>query len=265
MTITLATLFGLLGLAIGSFLNVCIDRLPAKRSLVYPSSHCDACQHPLSVLDLIPGFSFLWLRGRCRHCGARISRRVFWVEAITGFLFVFVFLFYGLTVQMAITIVYFCVLLLLAMIDLEQGLLLNVIIYPAIAVVFIINMVAPDVVKDVKDIYPPGTGILKGLAGGAAGFFILLFIALIFRSGMGWGDVKMAGLIGLMAGFPRVLVVILGSIVLGGLSGIFLILFKKKGRKDTVPFGPFLTLSAILALLWGIEIIKWYLKLFSRG
>jgi leader peptidase (prepilin peptidase)/N-methyltransferase len=243
-------MFGLLGLAVGSFLNVCIDRLPAKKSLAYPPSHCDACHHPLSVKDLIPVFSYLWLRGKCRYCGARIPVRVFWVELGTGVLFAILFWLYGLTIQFPIIAFYSCVLLVLAVIDLKHKLLLNIIIYPTIVIAFII------------DIFRPEIGIINGIIGGAIGFAILLIPALVSRTGMGWGDVKMAGLIGLMTGLPRVFVAILGGIILGGLAAILLIAIKKKGRKDMIPFGPFLTLATLVALVYGDQIINWYLKLF---
>ena len=103
---------------------------------------------------------------------------------------------------------------------------------------------------------------LYGLAGGAIGFVILFLPALIYSKGMGWGDVKMAGLIGLMTGFPRIFVGILGAIILGGLVAIILLLTKKKGRKEGIPFGPFLALAAMVALVWGQPILDWYLHLF---
>jgi leader peptidase (prepilin peptidase) / N-methyltransferase len=251
MTIILIVIFGLIGLTIGSFLNVCIDRLPAEKSLAYPPSHCDACGRPLKVRDLIPVLSYIWIRGKCRYCSAPIPLRVPLVELCTGILFAFLFWQYGLTYQFALFAVYAAVLLTISVIDLQHKLILNVIVYPMAVIVCII------------DIFLPGIGWWQGLAGGAIGFAILLIPALFSRSGMGWGDVKLAGLIGLMTGFRDVFVAILGGVILGGIVAVILVALKKKSRKDTIAFGPFLALGAFIALLWGEQIIDWYLRLFG--
>ena len=250
MTIAWIIFFGILGLLVGSFLNVCIDRLPAKKSLAYPPSHCDTCQHPLKPWDNIPVFSYLWLRGKCRYCSAKIPQRIMWVELSTGILFAFLFWRYGLTFEFPLIAFYTCILLVLAVIDLNHKLILNVIVYPTAAIALIIGFFLPEF-----DIY-------KGILGGAIGFTILMIPALVSRTGMGWGDVKMAGLIGLMTGYPRVFVGLLGGIILGGVSAVILIILKKKTRKDTIPFGPFLALGAFWALVYGQEILDWYLALF---
>ena len=251
MTSLLTVLFGLLGLTIGSFLNVCIDRLPAKKSLAYPASHCDACRHPLSIRDNIPVVSYLWLRGKCRYCGASIPVRVILVEFSTGVLFALLFWYYGLNWQFPLYAFYICLLLVIAVIDLDIQLILNTLVYPAAAIALTI------------DIFQPQIGLLNGLAGGAIGFVILLIPALISRRGIGWGDVKLAGLIGLMTGFPRVFVAILAGIILGGLVAVLLLIARKKSRKDVIPFGPFLALGSLLALFRGHELINWYLSLFK--
>ncbi len=251
MTVTFIILSALFGLVVGSFLNVCIDRLPAKRSLAYPPSHCDACQKPLKIQDLIPVFSYLWLRGKCRYCGMKIPQRVLWVELFTGCVFAFLFWRYGLSWEFPLAAFYTSVLLVLAMIDLRHNLILNVIVYPTSIVALIIGFFVPDF-----DIY-------KGVLGGAIGFAVLLIPALIMRKGMGWGDVKMAGLIGLMLGFPVVLVGLFLGILMGGIFAASLILFGKKSRKDTIPFGPWLASGAFTALIYGKEILDWYLNTFS--
>jgi leader peptidase (prepilin peptidase)/N-methyltransferase len=250
MTVALIIFSGLLGLIVGSFLNVCIDRLPAKKSLAYPPSHCDACQHPLQILDLIPVVSYLWLRGKCRYCGAKIPQRLPWVELSTGILFAFLFWRYELTWEFPLIAFYSCILLVLALIDLQHKLILNVIVYPTAIIALIIGFFLPDF-----DVY-------KGVLGGAIGFAILMLPALISRRGMGWGDVKMAGLIGLMTGYPRVIAGLFLGILSGGLIAITLLIFRKKSRKDAIPFGPFLALGAFIALIYGQEIIDWYLSLF---
>jgi len=243
-------IFGLFGIAVGSFLNVVIDRLPAGQSLLHPASHCPACQHRLVPKDLIPVFSYLWLHGRCRYCRAPIPQRVLWVELGTGLMFAFTSWHYGLSVEFAVTIFYCCLFIVLMVIDLEHKLILNKIVYPAAVVALIIDVVLPQ------------PGIVYGAMGGAIGFVLLLIPALIYRGGMGWGDVKMAALVGLVIGFPLVFVALFLGIVLGGLVAGILLLLKIKKRKEPIPFGPFLSLAAITTLLWGSDILNWYLGLF---
>ncbi len=271
MEAVLTVIFALLGTAIGSFLNVCIDRLPAGKSLAYPPSHCDSCQHRLSIIDLIPVFSYLWLRRRCRYCQTLIPRRVFWVELGTGLLFAFLYWQYWHNelslAQLIVYAFYSCLFIVLGVIDLEHQLILNKITFPAAVVAVIISAFQP----------PPGivhislpwpgiansiSGIMNSLIGGVAGFVLFLIVALIFRGGMGWGDVKMAALIGLITGFPLVFVALFMGIVLGGLIGGVLLILGIKKRKEPVPFGPFLALATIVTLLWGSNILYWYLGFF---
>ena len=269
MGITLTVIFTLLGAAVGSFLNVCIDRLPAGKSLVSPPSFCDACQRPLLLKDLIPLFSFLRLRRRCRYCGALLPWRVFVVEAITAALFGLLYWHYGLTAQFGITIFYFCVFIVILVIDLEHQLILNKIVYPVAVVALLLTIMvpqpemlklAPNAFLGMPDI---AARTVSGIAGGAAGFIMLLLPALIFRGGMGMGDVKMAALIGLAVGFPLVFVAVFGAIVLGGFLAVFLVLSRIRKRKDAIPFGPYLSLATMVTLVYGNQLLNWYLGLFS--
>jgi len=259
----LIVIFALFGTAIGSFLNVCIDRLPVGKSLRYPPSHCEACKHRLSVKDLIPVFSYLWLRRRCRYCGASIPPRLFWVEVGSGFLFAFVYWHFGLSLEFLVTAFYGSLFIVLGVIDMEHQLILNKIVYPAIVVALIISVFLPQ-----SEIFLlPWPASLNGIIGGAIGFVFLLIpflIALpIYKGeGMGLGDVKMAALIGLVTGFPLVFVALLMGIILGGLVGVILLLLKVMKRKDPLPFGSFLSLVTIVTLLWGNDILSWYLGLF---
>jgi len=260
MDITLTVVFAFLGAAIGSFLNVCIDRLPAGKSLVYPASHCDACQHRLSPKDLIPLVSYLWLRGHCRYCQAPIPRRVFWVEVGSGLLFAFTYWHYGLGAEFAVTVFYGCIFIVIGIIDLEHKLILNKIVYPAAVVALIISIFLFS--PGITDVSLPWPESINGIIGGAIGFVFLLMPALISPRGMGWGDVKMAALIGLVAGFPLVFVALLMGVILGGLVAGLLLLLKIKKRKESIPFGPFLSLATMVTLLWGSDILNWYLGLF---
>lgn len=240
-------LFGLLGMVIGSFLNVCIDRLPVGESLLHPASRCPACQRRLAVKDLIPVFSYLWLRGRCRYCRAPIPKRALGVELGTGLMFAFLWWQYGLTLELGIMSFYWCLLTIILVIDLERGLILNKVVYPAIAIALIIAAFTPD------------PGIVAGLIGGGFGLVVMLLLALLYRGGIGWGDVKMAGLVGVMLGFPRILVALLLAVVGGGLIAGILLALKVRGRKEAIAFGPFLSLATMFTLLWGHELITWYL------
>ena len=256
--------FALLGTAVGSFLNVCIDRLPAGKSIIRPPSHCDACQHRLSPSDLIPVFSYLWLRRRCRYCGAPIPFRPFWVEVGTGCLFAFTFWHFGLNVEFAVAAFYGSLFIVLGVIDLEHGLILNKIVYPAVGVALVIDLFLPPPGIISFSLPSPFLGLISGIIGGAIGFIFLLIpylIALpIYKGeGMGLGDVKMAALIGLVTGSRLVLVALLMAVILGGLVGGILILLKIKKRKEPIPFGSFLALTTIVTLLWGSDILNWYL------
>jgi leader peptidase (prepilin peptidase)/N-methyltransferase len=256
-------IFVLLGMGVGSFLNVCCDRLPARESLLYPPSHCAACQHRLSARDKIPIFSYLWLRGRCRYCQASIPRRLLWVEISTAVLFGYLYWHYmvwhdGSGIELAVAAFYCCLFIVLLVIDLERGLILNKVIYPAMAVALLISIffslffLQSEIVPEIK----------QAAIGGGIGLVLFLLIVLISRGGMGWGDVKLAALVGLVTGFPLVFVALLMGIILGGVVAVILLTLKIKKRKEAIPFGPFLSLAAIVTLLWGSNILNWYLGLF---
>jgi leader peptidase (prepilin peptidase)/N-methyltransferase len=250
MEVIITFVFALFGLVVGSFLNVCIDRLPADKSIVYPPSQCDSCRQRLAVIDLIPVFSYLFLRGRCRYCGSKVPWRLLWVELATGLIFAFSYWFFGLSWQLAVTVFYVCLFLVLFVIDLEHGLILNKIVYPMMGVALIIDIVWGKV------------GLVKGLIGGAAGFVFLMIPVLVYPQGMGWGDIKMAALIGLVSGFPLVAVALLLGVIGGGLLAGLLLLLGIKKRKDAIPFGPFLSLATVVTLYWGNDILTWYLGFF---
>ncbi|MBI2855482.1 MAG: prepilin peptidase [Chloroflexi bacterium] len=244
--IPLLILFVLLGLAVGSFLNVCSDRLPAGESIVRGSSHCDACQRPLSPVDLVPVLSYLWLRGRCRYCGAPIPPRVPLVEAATGAIFGFLYWEFGLGVELAVLLAYASILVVIFVIDMEHQLILNVVVYPAMPLALALSFLWPDPTP------------LSAMLGWAVGVGLVTLPFLLYRQGMGMGDIKLGGLIGLMAGYPHVLVALLLSVIGGGLVGSVLLLLRIKGRRDAIPFGPFMATAAFVTLLWGKAILDWY-------
>jgi leader peptidase (prepilin peptidase)/N-methyltransferase len=254
--IFLIIVFALLGLEVGSFLNVCIDRLPQNKSIVFPASHCEACQHKLAAKDLIPVFSYLRLRGRCRYCQVSIPRRLFWVELATGVVFALLAWHYGLSPALGIMIFYACLFIIIFVIDLDHGLILNKVVYPAMIVALLLSLYPwPWFTESI------GMRIAYSALGGAIGFGILFLIAIVSRGGMGWGDVKLAALIGLATGFPLVFLAIIMGAIIGGIVAVALVIAKKRKRRETIPFGPFLAVATMITLLWGSNIISWYLGL----
>lgn len=247
-------LFFLLGLEIGSFLNVCIDRLPRGESIVKPPSHCEACGHRLAAKDLIPLFSYLWLRGRCRYCRASIPGKLFYVELVSGVIYAFLYWKYGLTPELGAMIFYAALFTIIFMVDLEKNVILNKVVYPAMVIAVILGVlgIQPELPQW------PVEGIANIAMGGGVGFLFFFVLAMASRGGMGWGDVKLAGLIGLATGFPMVLVAIVLGAVLGGIVGVVLMAVKKKGMKSLIPFGPFLSVATMVTLIWGSDMINWY-------
>jgi leader peptidase (prepilin peptidase)/N-methyltransferase len=261
MTTILAAIgLAVAGLAVGSFLNVCIDRLPAGKSIIRLRSHCDACNQGLQNKDLIPLFSYLRLRGRCRHCGARIPRRVFLVELGAALIFGLLAWNFGPGLELAFALIYACIFLVIFVIDLEHQLILDMVVYPAMALAFIFSFFwfgAGD--------YPhwPQAGVLSALLGGAAGLVFMIipyFIARAFygKEGMGEGDVYLGALIGLVTGFPLVFVALIIGILGGGVVAVGLLALRIKKRRDPIPFGPFLAAAAMVTLIWGLPILDWY-------
>ena len=249
--------FALLGLAVGSFLNVCIDRLPQSESIVNPPSHCEVCHHRLGAGDLIPVFSYLRLRGRCRYCHTSLPRRLLWLELATSIVFVILYWCCGLSPELGVMVFYTSLLIIIFVVDLEQGLILNKVVYPgmAAALLFALFLSQPWLTRWIV------SGVANAAIGGGIGFVIFLLLAIISRGGMGWGDVKLAALIGLATGFPLVFVALIMGAILGGVVAIVLLVAKKKKRKETIPFGPFLSLAALITLLWGSNILNWYVAL----
>ena len=257
MEILLIFLFALLGLTVGSFLNVCIDRLPRDESVVSPPSHCEACQHRLGLKDLIPVFSYLRLRGRCRYCQAAVSRKLLWVEIAAGLIFALLYWHFGLGPELGIMAFYACLFIVVFVIDLERGLILNKVVYPAMIVALLLALVPQPWLTRWIVI----NGVANAALGGGVGFAIFLVIAIVSRGGMGWGDVKLVALIGLAVGFPLVLFSIIVGAILGSIVALALMIARKRRFRETLPFGPFLALAAMITLFWGSDVLSWYMGL----
>ena len=250
----------LVGASVGSFLNVVADRLPSGGSVVRPGSFCDSCKRPLGSLELIPVVSYLMLRGKCRRCGVSIPPRFIVVETVTALLFALIYLKYGMGVQFFVLAAAVSMLMVVSIIDLEHGLILNRVIYPTIVTLMVLAPFWSEL--DIPRSFLGNSGMAGSLASslvaGGGAFLLFLTIILLFPAGMGGGDVKLAGAVGLLVGFPQVLLALWLAIVSGGLVAISLLVSRKRGRKDAIPFGPFLALSAVAVLLVGTEIVEWY-------
>ena len=251
-TVNLVFLFVafLFGASLGSFLNVVIDRIPLDKSLVRPPSHCDACGVRLSASELVPVVSYLFLKGRCRHCSARVPVRVLLVELAGGAGAAVVFPAYGVTAFGLLVYLSGMVLLALSLIDIEQGIVPDAIIVPATGVALLAAVFIPEL------------GWKPALLGGAIAFGVLLLPAVLKPGGIGWGDVKLAPLLGIVTGFPAILFALFASFLLGGLTAVVVLMLGKGTRKTPLPFVPFLATGTILGLVWGRAIVSWYLGLF---
>ena len=256
-----------IGACVGSFLNVCIDRLPEGLSILKPPSHCPGCGRRLRALDLVPIFSYLVLRGRCGECGSRIPLRILAVELGVGALFTFLYWIYCLDVGLLIAAAYVSLFLLLSVTDLEHGLIPNNVVYPAVVASIIAAPFRPSI--GLHSLLPYGDGVvgsvISSLGGGIALFLVFLVIALMSRGGMGGGDIKMAALCGLAIGLANVPAALFICWVGGGFVAISLVVLRVKRKRDTIPFGPFLALGSTVALLWGDRVTSWYLNLMGVG
>ena len=248
MKAEMVVLTGLVGLIFGSFFNVVVHRLPRGASLAAPGSHCPGCGTPIKPYDNIPVLSWMWLRGRCRACGDPISVRYPLVEVLTAVLAVAVVLVKHSAHDIALGLVLVAILVPIALIDLEHRIIPNKITLPAaIAAIGIGLVTRPSGVPE------------QLIAGAAAGGFLLLF-AVAYPRGMGMGDVKLAGVLGLFLG-RAVGVAVLVGVLVGAAFGFAVMsrLGVAKGRKIAVPFGPFLAVGGIVAILVGPPIVHWYL------
>lgn len=254
------------GSIIGSFLNVVILRLPEGQSLA-GRSRCPKCGHQLGVLDLVPILSFIFLRGSCRYCKTKISPRYLILEAITGLLYAAAF--YYLNPMHLVSIVpllkYWLVLAVLVavfMIDLEHFIILDIIVVPAAALIVVLNLIL-DLSFHIKILSLQSHLVSGALA--AAALWLLFYLVWRFSSGkwLGFGDVKLAILLGLILGWPQILVGFMLAVMLGGVTSLFLLLFSTKTLKSQIPFGTFLALGTVLALFYGDKLLNWYLAILG--
>lgn len=237
----------LVGAVVGSFANVAIHRLPRRESVFWPRSRCPHCGRLIRARDNIPVLSFLWLRGRCRDCGAPISWRYPLVEAGTALLFLAVWWRFGLSLNALAAALFAVVMVVVIFIDLDHQIIPNALTYPALPVGLALALLGG-----------PRTFLVHLAAALGAGLLFLL-IAVVSRGGMGGGDVKLAAVMGAFLGWPDVAAALFLSFMAGGVVGLGLLLTRRRGRKDPVPFGPFMAAGGLAALFWGNALIQWYL------
>ena len=242
MELVILCFIGVTGMIVGSFLNVCIYRIPRKESLAWPASHCPACNHTLGVLDLIPVLSFIFLRRRCRYCGTQISWRYPIVESLTAVLWSLAWLEYGFSLEFLPAIIFISLGIVIAFIDLDQKIIPNVISLPGIIIGLLLALLIGQ------------PSILDALIGAAGGGALLFLVVLLSRGGMGGGDAKLLAMIGAFFGWQGAVTALMLGSVAGAVIGILLILLKVIKRRDPVPFGPFLVLGAGIYLFFS-EII----------
>jgi len=239
----------LFGLVIGSFLNVVIARLPERRSLWRPGSACPACGAAIAWYDNIPMLSFLALRGRCRACDVAISWRYPAVELLTAAAFLGAWLAFGPTGRFVVASALLAALIAITVIDLEHQIIPDVITLPGIVAGVLIGM---------------GTGTwLDSLIGVLVGGGVFFVIILVQPGGMGGGDMKLGGMLGAFLGWKVLLFSLFVAVTLGGALAIALLATGLRGRKDPIPFGPFLALGGATGLLWGEGVVTWYLRGFG--
>jgi len=246
-------LMTMFGAAVGSFLNVCIHRLPLQLSLAWPASHCPNCKAPVKPYDNLPIVSYIWLGGRCRSCRARISVKYPIVELATAGVFLASFLLFEPPVLYQ-RLLFACAMIVLSIIDLEHRILPDVITLPGIIVGLLFSLFLPPGICDAL------IGVVVG--GGSLWLMGEAYFRLRGEEGMGFGDVKMLAMIGAFLGWKSMLLTLLLSSLLGSLIGVVMIVLKRGDMKYALPFGTFLAAAALVVSMTGDRILVWYASFF---
>jgi leader peptidase (prepilin peptidase)/N-methyltransferase len=244
----------ILGAVVGSFLNVCICRLPVDESVVSPPSHCPHCQYQIRWFDNIPLVSYLLLGGKCRGCQAKISPQYPLVELLNALLCLALFIRFGPTLAFGVLFLFCSALVVITFIDLEHQIIPDEISLPGIVIGFILSF------------FLKGHGWVNSLLGILLGERSLLLVAYCYRwqtgkEGMGGGDIKLLAMMGAFLGWKSIPFIIFASSLVGSLVGISLMLIQKKDSKLAIPFGPYLAFGALLFIFFGRSLISWYLTL----
>jgi len=239
-------------MCIGSFLNVCIYRLPESKSIADPPrSICPSCKSHIRFYDNIPVLSYIWLKGRCRNCDAPISFRYPLVEMMSGSFAVGLLLTFGLSLESLVYFVFISSLLIITFIDLDHKIIPDIISLPGIPIGLVASFALPTITFKASAL-----GLLIG--GGSLWFVAWAYNLIAHRDGMGGGDIKLLAMIGTIIGWKGVIFTIFASSVVGSCVGITMMLIKGKNMKFAIPFGPFLSIGAIAYVFFGSQIITWY-------
>ncbi|KXZ40794.1 type 4 prepilin peptidase 1 Aspartic peptidase. MEROPS family A24A [Alkalithermobacter thermoalcaliphilus JW-YL-7 = DSM 7308] len=242
------------GILIGSFLNVCIYRIPKGKSIIYPSSSCTICNNKLKFFDLIPIISYIFLKGKCRYCENKISIKYPLIELTNGIIYLILFLKFGLSI---LTIKYFIIssiLIVITFIDYEYTIIPDELIIFGFISVFIIYLL---------DNF--SIGFINSFIGLLVGGGLFLTIALITKGAMGGGDVKLMGLLGFAIGPLNILLNAFLSFMIGAIICIVLLSLGIKNKKDYIPFGPFIAVAWFITIYFGNGIISWYVKYIQQS
>lgn len=251
MTITITILFFIYGTVFGSFFNVVGLRVPKKESIVSPPSRCTTCDRNLGPLDLVPVFSYLFLKGKCRKCGSEISPIYPFMEFVTGILFALSFYMLGFSVELIVAILFMSLLVIITVSDIAYMLIPDKVLLPFAIVLLVVRLTIPL------------TPWWDSLLGAVVGFSALFLIAVVSKGGMGGGDIKLFFVLGLVLGTINTLVTLFLAALIGSVVGIIVLKKSGKGRKTPIPFGPSIAVAAIIAFFWGADFVIWYGNLFS--
>ncbi len=246
MAIAYTILFFIFGLLLGSFYNVIGLRVPKKQSIVIPPSHCTACQNRLQPIDLVPVFSYIFLRGKCRQCGAKISPIYMLTELLTGALFAFSYWQLGFTAELVVALLFISLLIIINVSDIAYMLI------PDKILLFFLPLFI------VGRIFSPLTPWWDSIVGALVGFGILYFIAVVSKGGIGGGDIKLFFLIGIILGTVNSLLTLFLASFIGIIVGIIVLKVRGQGRKTPMPFGPSIAISAVINYFYGEALINWY-------
>jgi len=240
------------GAILGSFLNVCIYRIPRQQSIVWPPSYCPSCGRRIRLYDNIPIVSYILLRGRCRFCSQPISPSYPLVEALTGLLLVVLFLKFGLSFSLLFYTVLILLLLVVSLIDIRHQLILNKLTFPGFAIGLVFALSGQ---------FLPFKGALIGSVVGAGVLLGVRFLGEILfkKESLGMGDVKLAGLVGLFLGWSGVLLALFLAFLTAGLCSAFALALGKVKPETPIPFGPFISFGALLFVLFGETVLRWYM------
>ncbi len=245
------------GLCIGSFLNVCIFRIPESLSIIKPRSSCPKCKTPIKSYDNIPVLSYIFLRGKCRTCKIPISPRYPLTEFFTGMMWVFTYMKFGFSIEFFIYVIFISVLIVITFIDLDHQIIPDIISLPGIPIFFIAALIIPS--ASLLDAFI--TSIVGILAGGGSLLFVAWSYELITKNeGMGGGDIKLLAMIGALIGIKGVLFTIFASSAIGTIIGLCVMVATRNNMKLAIPFGPFLATGAVLYLFFGQQVIHWYIN-----